>query len=346
MSADRSHARGYALILAAVVVALLALVLLAVARVQGDMSPGLRALRRDVEREITTHSVVARVGYLLLTEPIGPRSVVVGGPRELGAASSAGMRNARELRLDGRFYAVGGFESGSGDAFVSVQDEAGLLSLNAGDSAAFGALLGQAGVANARVLAGALVDYTDEDDLTGPYGAEEDAYRRLRLPPPLNQALTNRWRAFEALGWREAVNDEDHVAGFWANVSAAPRGAALNVNTAPVAVLVAALGDERAARALVARRSQAELRTREEVEGLTGVNTRADGVVLATQVGAAFRVSVAFSGGRRAYESQLVLAEPGAARPMFWREGRLTAASYGRDEFEAAESLPEHARAP
>ncbi len=345
MSADRSHARGYALILAAVVVALLALVLLAVARVQGDMSPGLRALRRDVEREITTHSVVARVGYLLLTEPIGPRSLVAGGPRELGAASSAGMRDARELRLDGRFYAVSGLGTGPGDAFVSVQDEAGLLSLNAGDSAAFDALLGQAGVANARGLAGALVDYIDEDDLAGPYGAEEDAYRRRGLPAPLNQALTNRWRALEALGWREGV-EEARVGGFWTNVSAAPRGASLNVNTAPLPVLIAALGNEHAARALVTRRNQAELRTRDEIEGLTGVNTRADGVDLATQVGAAFRVVVAFSGGRRAYESQLILADPGVGRPLYWREGRLAAALYGRDEFEAAESLPEHARAP
>ncbi|MEQ1707818.1 MAG: hypothetical protein ABL864_05755 [Terricaulis sp.] len=345
MSADRSHARGYALILAAVVVALLALVLLAVARVQGDVSPGLRALQRDVEREIATHSAVARVGYLLLTEPIGPRSVVVGGPREPGAASSAGMRNARELRLDGRFYVIGGFEPGADAAFASVQDEAGLLSLNTGDSVALGALLDQAGVANARGLASALVDYIDEDDLAGPYGAEEDAYRRLHLPPPLNQPLTNRWRALDALGWRESVN-EGRVGRFWANVNAAPRGASLNVNTAPLPVLVAALGNGRAARALVTRRGQAELRTREEIEGLTGVNTRADGVVLATEVGAVFRVIVAFSGGRRAYESQLVLAEPGAGRPVYWREGRLAAVSYGRDQFEAAESLPEHARTP
>jgi type II secretory pathway component PulK len=345
MTSGRPHARGYALILAVVVVALLALVLLAVARVQGDLSPGLRALQRDVEREVATHSAVARVEYLLLTEPIGPRSVIVGGPRDLGAASSAGMRNARELRLDGRFYVVGGFEPGADSAFASVQDEAGLLSLNTGDSAALGALLDQAGVANARGLADALVDYTDEDDLTGPAGAEEGAYRRLGLPTPLNQALTNRWRALEALGWREGV-DVEEAQGFWANVRAAPRGAALNVNTAPRPVLAAVLGNERAARALVNRRDQGEVRTHDELEGLTGVNTRADGVVLATEVGAAFRVVVAFSGGRRRYESQVVLAEPGANRPMYWREMRLAAVGYGRDEFEAAESLPEHARTP
>lgn len=343
MSADRSGARGYVLILAAVVVALLALVLLAVARVQGDVSPGLRALQREVDSEVVAHSTVARVGYLLLTEPIGPRSVVVGGPRELGGASSMGMHNGRELRLDGRFYAVGGFEAGSEEAFVSVQDEAGLLSLNTGDSAALGALLSQSGIANARGLAGALVDYTDEDDLTGLAGAEEDAYRRLGLPGPFNQELTTRWLALEALGWREAVGVEDHAGDFWMNVSAAPRDASLNVNTAPLAVLAAALGAARAARALVARRSQAELATREEIEELTGVNTRADGVVLATEVGAAFRVVVAFPGGRRVYESQFVLAEPGAGQPMYWREGR---ASYGREDIEAAESLPEHARTP
>jgi len=342
VSSERYNSSGYALILAAVVVAMLALVLLTVARVQGDVSPGLRAMRLEAAHEAAAQSAAARIAFLLLTEAIGPRSVVIGGPREPGAAAGPMRgRGGRELRLDGRFYAVGD----TPNVFASVQDENGLLSLNAGDDAALARLLEQLGLANAQSLAGALGDYVDEDDLTRLYGAEEDVYRRARLATPPNQALANRWSALGALNWRTALSEEQKRQ-LWRNVSVSPRGAGLNVNTAPLTVLTAVIGNARSARAIVARREQAELRSLDDIEGLTGINTRADGVVLATRPAAAFRLVIVVGRGGRGYESQLVLADPNAVRPMYWRGGRLAAAMHGRDDFESAESLPEQAFAP
>jgi type II secretory pathway component PulK len=325
---------GYALILAAVVVALLALVLLAVARVQGDISPGLRAAREEARREAAVHSAVARVGFLLLSEPIGPRSILVGGPRAAGAATAAS--GAREVRLDGRFYALRAV--GERRVLASVQDENGLLNLNAGDDAALSRLLAQAGVAGADRLAATLGDYADGDDLARANGAEADVYRRARLLPPPNLALNTRWSALGALGWPALAARGD----VWGDLSAAPHGTGLNLNTASLNVLEAVLGDARGARAVLAKREQGELRGRQDIEALTGINTRADGMALASQTGTAFRVVIAFGDGRRVYESQLALAEPGAARPIFWRDLRLAAARHGR-ESEALASLPEQA---
>lgn len=112
MGGPVSDQRGYSLLLAAVVVAVLALVLLTVARVQGGLQPGVRALRTEMRQDVVAESLFARVSFLLLTEPVGPRSLVIGGPRELGAAAAAGR--GQELRLDGRRYAVGE------DSFISI----------------------------------------------------------------------------------------------------------------------------------------------------------------------------------------------------------------------------------
>lgn len=345
MKAARAHSGGYVMLLVAAVIALLAFVLLEAARAQSDLSLALRAQLADVERERTAQSLAGRVGFVLLTEPIGPRSVVVGGVREGGQADD-GLMNAaggrvRELRLDGRYYVA----SGRNGVLVSVQDESGLLDMNAGDDAALAALLEQAGAsaASARRLAAAVGDYVDGDDLARLDGAESDAYRRARLPEPPNRNMVNRWSAQGAFGWEGALSPEQR-SEIWRNTGAAPSPAPLNVNTAPFAVLQAVLGDARMARAVAARRERQELRSLNDVEALTGANTRASGVVLAAQPGSAFRLVVAFEAqGAARLESQLVLAGAEADRPIYWREARRDDGRVGRDRENDAESLPESA---
>jgi|CXWL01.1.fsa_nt_gi hypothetical protein len=336
------------MLLVAVVVALLALVLLAVARVQGDLSPALRAQIAEAEQERVVHGVAARVAFLLLTEPIGPRSIVVGGVA--GAASAeAGTLNAarvriREVRLDGRYYAANGRD----DVFVSVQDENGLLDLNAGDDASLAGLLEQVGaqLPTARRLAASLGDYVDGDDLTRLHGAERDAYRRARQPEPLNRNMVNRWSAAAALGWGSELSQQQR-GELWRATTASAAPSAVNINTAPLAVLQAVLGDARLAHSIVERREVQELRALDEVEALTG--TRAAGVVLAIQAGSAFRLVVAFEAPNASrWESQLVVAGPEADRPIYWREALREGGGFGRDREENTEILPESAalRAP
>ncbi len=317
----RQSSSGYSLLLVIFAVAMLSLILLTVAQVQGDLGRGLARLRAEADYEVQAANLTARATFLLLTEPVGPRSLVVGGPRDPGAATGG----AAELRLDGRLYAA------APGAFVSIQDEAGLFDLNSGDDVALAGLLSLAGVqrADAAQLAGALGDFIDSDDLTRPNGAERSVYLRAGEPAPMNRALTTRWAALDVWRWKRAFSHAG-VVEFWDNVTVRPSGG-VNVNTAPAPVLSALLGNERTARDLLAQREQTEIRAADEVEALTGIASRPDGAGLATSPGSAFRVLVAFgeeTGARGGdYETQVVLADPDADRPFFWRERRRVRAS-------------------
>ena len=351
--------RGYAMFLAAVVVAILAFVLLAVARVQAGFSPAVRTLNAQMERDLVAESLAARVTFLLLAEPIGPRSVVIGGPRAAGAASAGGMMNGRrsehqtqELRLDGRLY-LADDAAGRERAFVGVQDETGLFDLNSPDEAAAGSLLEQLGLpaGGARRLAAALVDYTDGDDLTRADGAEANSYARLGLPTPPNRAMTSRWQALEVLGWRERLSP-GQKSTLWRLVSAGAQQQMLNLNTAPIAVLEAALGDARAAAALDARRQASELRDLQEVETLTAGRARAAGASFALRPATAFRLVILFGeDAARAdvgVERRIVLAGQEAERPFYSSEERRGRIGAGRrqDRGDQTQPLPYSAAQP
>lgn len=334
--------RGYSMILATASIALLALVLLAAARVHGDLRPSLRALQTRAAQELAAESLTARVAFLLLTEPIGPRSIVIGGPRELGAAVADAHDPHNELRLDGRFYQA---DFGRVHAFVAVQDEAGLINLNAPDEGSDSALLEGVGASAgaARSLSAALADYIDEDGLTRLAGAESAAYARLGLPPPANRQLTRRWQALEVAGWRTGLNAEQR-ARFWNLVSVNTQQQSLNLNTAPLAVLEAILGDRRAAEALATRRDAGELRDLEEVAALTAAPSLASGAGLALSPGSNFRLVVVFTDSRgveRSVERRIELALD-AERPAYWRDeqrGHVGAARV-QDGGDGLEQLP------
>lgn len=333
-----SGADGYILPLVAVVVALLSLVLLTLARVQSDFSPALRLQAADAARARAAQSLAARVGFLLLTEPLGPRSLRIGAGAESGGGQ-AGMRSAagvrlRELRLDGRSYATGE------GAIVSVQDEAGLFNLNSGDEQMLAALLRQTGVGarSSDRLAATLADYVDGDDLRRANGAEAAEYRRAGLRTPLNRNMVNRWNARAALGWSEELQDADAL---WRLTTVADGASALNINTAPAPVLRAALGEGRQADTFLREREQGAMSAMNQGEALAGTRAGAAGVELAAEPGAAFRLVVAFDAGasRREVESQLVLAGAEAGRPYYWREARYVWADGGRQSGDV-ETLP------
>ena len=348
---QRPHSGGYVMFLVAVVLAILALVLLGAARVQSDLSTNLRRDTDAVRFEALAQTAFARTAFTLLTEPLGPRSVIVGGDREAAvaptsASMSASGQSLEELRLDGRPYALG---IGRAVVTIAVQDEAGLLNINAKDDRALEALLAQSGVtiSQARRLAATLGDYVDDDDLLRPQGAEREEYARARQNPPLNDLLTNRWSALSALGWREAFTRGGQAP--WRFVSAHGAGREVNVNTAPVEVLAAILGDARLARTIVARREQAPIADALELEGLTGVQTRADGAVLAVRPGDAFRLRATVQVGARtnAIEGELILNGPDADRPFYWRDVVRDWTGGGvesRDD--EIQSLPESAALP
>lgn len=346
MSPRRSEQQGgYVLLLVIFTVTLLALVLGSVAQVQSGITPALRAQRAETERLAAAQSALGRVAFLLLTEPIGRRSVLIGA--ESNDVAARGGRAAsgaviHELRLDGRYYRLGE------DAYLSVQDEAGLLNLNAVDETSMANLIGATGVRAgvAQRLAAEIGDYVDADDLTRAQGAEKDAYARAGLAPPPNVALPNRWSALGALTWSSLPSDSRELLWLFTTVAGA---GGVNVNTAPEPVLAAVTGDARRAAAFV-RERDASATGEELAQALAGARGSASGVQFATAPGTAFRLIVGSdkNGRWRAVESQVQLAGAESERPYYWRELRSVAGMGGPDQDTAVEALPssEHIHAP
>jgi hypothetical protein len=118
-----------------------------------------------------------------------------------------------------------------------------------------------------------------------------------------------------ALGWRElSAPTRDAL---WRITSVADTES-LNVNTAPLAVLEALVGER--ARALAAAREQAPIVAQENLEAAIGIQTRGDGLILAFRPSDSFRLTVMFPADGRELESQLVITGRDADRPYYWRE--------------------------
>lgn len=301
----RASEHGYALILAIAVVAILALVVLSSARALSDVTTSAARLQESQRETVAAESLLTRMAFLLMTEDLGPRDLIVDNARWDG----------QSLRLDGAWYVVQGVPTAS----VSVQDEAGLFNLNSSDQQGLAAILGLSGREDGRELAAALLDYTDGDDLVRDRGAEGPEYARARLRPPADRPLATRWEALEVLGWRGM---ERNAAWTW--FSTGPAETALNINTAPAPVLEALLGDGRRAEMLIRQREASPLTDIAQVQALTGGTARAEGVTFAVAPARGFRVQAVF-GSRRArhgIERRLVLGDADAPRPFDWVEER------------------------
>lgn len=302
----RTGERGYALLLAIVVVVALALTVLASARVLSDVTISTSRLQEGRNEIVAAESVLSRAAFLLLTEEIDARALIIDDARFDGGS----------MNLDGGWYLIDGV-GGS----VAVQDEAGLFNLNSTDQQGLEALLSLGGHRVSADLAATLMDYTDGDDLSRDRGAEAREYERAGLAAPADRVLSSRWQALEAMGW-QAIRVERSVAWTW--LAAGPTDGGLNVNTAPAAVLEAVLGDRRRAEMLIAQRETSPLTDIAQVEALTGGTARADGVTLAVAPGRAFRVQAVFGsrGPRHGIERRLELGSAEAARPFEWVEER------------------------
>lgn len=302
----RAGERGYALLLAIVVVAALALTVLASARVLGDVTVSTARLQESRNEIVAAESLLSRLAFLLLTEEAGPRALIIDD-----------ARYSASMNLDGGWYLVEGVRGAS----VAVQDEAGLFNLNSADQQGLAALLILGGQDRGADLAATLMDYTDGDDLLRDRGAEARDYERANLPPPADRPLSSRWQALEALGW-QGSRVERSAAWAWLTAGAADTG--LNINTAPAPVLEAMLGGRRRAETLIARREASPFRDIAEVEALTGGTARADGVTFAVAPATVFRVQAVFGsrGPRHGLERRLELGGAEAARPFEWVEER------------------------
>lgn len=331
---DRRDDGGFILPLVMVALAILSLALWSAVSVFELATRSTGDLREDVEFEIAAAKLEARLSYLLVTEPLGPSGLRLGGYRisrdqVLGLAplSEAQMSRALPnfLYFDGRDYEPPVFSdrerASLNGVSLQLQDRAGLVNLNAPDETALGRLLALSGIKDkdARRLAATLADYTDRDDLKRLDGAERQAYQSEELPPPRNGPMRNVNDAFNALGWNTVTGPQrvTIVENAYVGPSAAPK----NVNTATSLTLRSwfGLSAAQAARVIEMRTSD-PFRSLYEFTGRTGLAVAESELNNYTVPAATVRVRLKRPGPRcRVYEVWISQSEGADSRPLFIR---------------------------
>jgi len=146
---------------------------------------------------------------------------------------------------------------GLGNTVVRLQDNRGLLNLNATDDARLQRFLGLLSIPpekNARLI-DTLRDYMDRDDLHRLNGAEKDDYLAQKLPPPSNTPLLTPLEIRRIIGWRDEV--DLWKIGRLIELTTAGVSYGVNPNTAPSEILRTLPGvTEEIARGIIDRRQK------------------------------------------------------------------------------------------
>lgn len=200
---------------------------------------------KQLEYKLTEQSALADVTYLYATHSTLGAGAGVGGRVLMLDAS---VKYKVQSKLAGAALAA------SPAAWVTLQDEQGLLGLNSPSVDYLAALLPRCGATAQQrsALTDALMDYTDADRLKRLNGAEDFEYAAAGLPPPPNRYLQHPSELWRVLGWK-ALRDRWEAVGCDDSVSLR-NNSRLNLYTAPANVLVAAgLSPEQASLALADR---------------------------------------------------------------------------------------------
>ena len=307
---------GFALPAVLVVVGVVTLVFLVAINSLQSLGDQTRQVMAEVRFEQAALDVEARVAYLASTRPITATALMTG----------AGRDPAQDrIELDGRPYAL----EGSPRRVVSVQDEAGLVNLDALDRRATPRLFEALAVAGRgrEIMADRLADYVDADDLKRGDGAEAADYERAGLGPPPNAPLRRLVDVFGVLGWTGAVSPEA-----WAQLrdamTADPTSAALNVNTAPPAALKALFGlTDAQVQTALARRAQAPFATLEDFGRAAGLALVGDSERVYTFPSGRFAVKIVDPSQGLVARSRIVLSPRDPERPVWFEERSLSTLS-------------------
>ena len=162
--------------------------------------------RESVQAEIERRSTEATLHYLVATGRMSFRGPILeseqrftGSPDEDEHPSDHGDG---VLRVTDVVYA------GVGGARFSLQDEGGLVSVNAPRSPLFASVLAHAGVTSPDVerIVARVEDYIDSDDALTLDGAERRDYRERGEPPPLNWIMASPLELARVLGIDELIS--------------------------------------------------------------------------------------------------------------------------------------------
>ncbi|MBI1250300.1 MAG: hypothetical protein GC189_02380 [Alphaproteobacteria bacterium] len=310
MTAPIDTQRGWALMAAVGAIAVLSILWLAAAQSQNNAALLVGDERERAQREAHAVSAAARIGFLLLTEPIGDRALLIGGAEGARMAEASAQRSAAGGRsiavsLDGARHLM------DGDFVVSIQDEAGLIDVNACDAALIESALRNEDAPRPDRLANALCDFVDEDNIARGRGARSGRESIDAKNAPLVSVI----EALDAQGWRQSMTPalQDRALRRLAALNAS---APININTAPPAVLAAMLGDARRARDILAQRAAEPIGADSALGAQLSAAAPVQGVGF--HPGGAFRVTIRQSDAQTPWlETHLTLGRIGDVRPLY-----------------------------
>ena len=298
--------RGFVLPAVLAVVGVVALVLLATISALHGLTREARAAVQRASFQQTALSLEADAAFLAASTPMNDESLLTG---------------PAPVILDGRFYEA----PGGARTLVSLQDEGGLVNLDAASSQTFERLASQVGVdkAFASVLGDRFADYVDPDDLKRSNGAEAQDYRLAGLPPPPNGPLRRADQVLGILGWRGRVSPAQ-----WLQIrdlsTVDPTATAFNVNTASQGVLQAQFGltPEQAANA-AARRARTPFANLEDFGRAAGVALVGDAERVYTFPNGRFALKVVDASTGWTARARIVLSPQDPDRPVWIEERSL-----------------------
>ena len=267
-------------ILAATLWALVALTVVA-AYINGmthDNVDNADRAKRMLQSELDRRSTEATVLYLLSTNRMDHRNLVIETEQRFTVDEQmlTGTGDAK-LSLASDAY------QGLGETAFSLQDETGLVSINAPSEPLLPRVLESLGVPP-RTIAGLLPrigDYIDMDGVLSLDGAEAYDYAKAEIPPPANWYLTTAMELNRVLG-AEGILDRAQWQGLRAMTT--PRLlAAINFNTMPPEVAAAVLEtDVDNLAGFLAAREEESLTHLDRIVELTGEYASVDSGLVAT----------------------------------------------------------------
>ena len=188
--------------------ALAALAVLA-AYIDGVVATDLRQAietKRGLEAELARRNTEATLVYLLATGRMNHRGLIL----EAEQRFSHGLPEDEALpdHGDGEVRATGAVYAGPGGARFSIQDESGLISVNAPRFPLFSDLLEHAGVPASDVegIVARVEDYIDSDHTLTLNGAERYDYQQSGEPPPLNWIMASPLELRRVLGVEDLIS--------------------------------------------------------------------------------------------------------------------------------------------
>lgn len=207
--------------------------------VQRKMSLGLQA-KENIQQSLDQISTEQTILYLLGTCRMTRAGLTLSYQNEQQFLNEEGFLRTDpvgdEVWLDGSVY------QGLGDSLFSIQDAAGLITVNAADPSSFEQLLTQyePNLAVRTRLIGALIDYVDADDLLSIGGAEKQDYIAKGMIAPTNDYLRSPVELQNVYGWKEWL--QAHPQFRYQEWLGSNRMGMLNINTMPKPLLVNLVG--------------------------------------------------------------------------------------------------------